>query len=165
MSKNIDPVEFKINASTIAMAAKIKPLLTLGDTNGEIQTIKVDDGLLAATMEGTELTPEGMASYNRHLEEVVNAVSMVAGEMSVEAFKASKDVKKTQTQAKLIPGMSVDVAIQKEKQVPNMDRENPGTKTVYGSTVARVTLVATANKGLHKKVRAFNAASIEAICS
>lgn len=161
----LNPVDFKISKATIEMAAAIKPLITLGDLANGVQSATGNRELLAKTFEGTDLTEEGMVNYFNHLETVTNAVTLAAGQLATESFAGTKTTEKFQLNAKLIPGVALDTVVSRERTVPNMDRENPGTKTVYGSTVTRLNWTATANKGEHKKVRAFTAASVAAICS
>lgn len=157
-----DVKEVKLNAAVVAMASRIKPHLTLGDTG----TFKADKEVLAASCEGTDVTPEMVALVNDHITTLVSAGTLAVGELAEQAF-AGKENRPERLTGEMVlnKGLSLGVSIAFSKEVPNMDRGNPGFKTVYGATSAKLTFVGTKNRGDFKHVRAHIAKNIGALAA
>ena len=144
-----DTKEIKLSAAVTEMAARVRPLLSMGDAG----VVTAADGFLAASCEGTDVTPEMVSKVNDHMTTLVSATYLAVGQEAVEVFKTEGRPEKVTADIVLNKGMSVGVAIPFSKEVPNMDKDNPGFKTVYGSGIAKLHFAGTANKGDFKKTR------------
>lgn len=142
--------EIKLSAAVTEMAARVRPLLTMGDAGN----LTAKDGFLAASCEGTDVTPEMVSKVNDHLTTLVSATYLAVGEEAREEFKKADHADKVTADIVLNKGLSVGVVFPYSKEVPNMDKDNPGFRTVYGSGIAKLHMAATSpTKGDFKKVR------------
>lgn len=150
----------ELNSALVTLAATIKPHLTRegGDIKGSKE-------LFQASLAGTELTVEMFDKVNDHLTNLTSAVTLAHGELAVDAFKENKDLARTALSIDLNKGMGINQTIKRTAEVPNFDKENPGTKTIYGQVTTRLDFVGTANKGEYKKTRAHVSALVEGINS
>lgn len=138
----------ELNSIVVSMAERIKPHMEVSGNS-----VNGDDSLFAASLEGTGLTPEIFDKCNDHLTTLVSAVTLAHGDLAGEVFVANKDIDRTNAVIPLNKGMGINQTIKREAEVPNFDKENPGTRTVYGQTTTRFDFIGTANKGEYKKTR------------
>lgn len=145
-----DVKEIKLSAAVTEMAARVRPLLSMGEAGA----VSAKDGFLAASCEGTDVTPEMVSKVNDHLTTLVSATYLAVGEEAREAFKQPNRPEKVSADIVLNKGLSVGVVFPYSKEVPNMDKDNPGFRTVYGSGIAKLHMGATSpTKGDFKKTR------------
>ena len=142
-----------IKQSVLDLAAALKADLSLGE-NGHIG---VAEGAGERTLPST-LSAETVKHFQDHVNDLVAATYLAAGEIGVDAFKADENLDRVSLTIPFFAD-SVSVEINRSKEYPAggvpKEGEHRSTETVtkYGVGYSKYNVNANGNKGALKKVR------------
>lgn len=149
----------EVKQAILDLAATIKPMFTLAE-NG---VVVASDDLYEKTLpEG--VTVDQIKAIQQHNTALVAATAMAVGELSVDAFKADKDLQRVSAEFSAV-GDKISATVTRSREYPagGIPKEgevrDPNAKiTKYGVIDAGYEVVSNGNKGELKKVRAHIAA-------